>query len=126
MTVFFIKSLDSSLVLDHRDDYFAVSRDGSLFGNNKVAIEYARLDHTLSPDLQGKKSFVARGVTRIGNAALDLLKREYRRTGGNGTDDRDIGNNIVFPAQNADSALLERIALDIARLFERIKVRLHG
>ena len=65
-------------------------------------------------------------MTRIGNAALDLLKRKYRRTGGNGTDDRDIGNNIIFPAQNADRALLERIALDIARLFERIKVRLHG
>ena len=126
MTVFFIESLDSSLVLDHRDDYFSVSRDGGSFGNNEVAVEYARLDHTLSPDLQGKKSFVARGVTRIGNGALDLLKSEYRRTGGNGTDDRDIGNNIIFPAKNTNSALLERIALDIARLFERIKVRLHG
>ena len=60
-------------------------------------------------------------VTRIGNGALDLFKSEYRRTGGNGTDDRDIGNNIVFPAQNADSALLERIALDIARLWEKEK-----
>ena len=65
-------------------------------------------------------------MTRIGNAALDLLKSEYRRTGGNGTDDRDIGNNIIFPAEDANSALLERIALDIARLFERIEVRLHG
>ena len=61
-----------------------------------------------------------------GLKSLDLLKRKYRRTGGNGTDDRDIGNNIVFPAKNTNSALLERIALDIARLFERIKVRLHG
>ena len=65
-------------------------------------------------------------MTRIGNATLDLLKRKYRRTGGNSTDDRDIGNNIVFPAQNADSALLERIALDISRLFKRVEVRLHG
>ena len=117
---------DGERRLDHRNDYFAVSRDRSLFGNDKVAVEYARLNHTLSPDFQGKKSFVARGVTRIGNAALDLLKRKYRRTGGNGTDDRDIGNNIVFPAKNTNSSLLERIALDIARLFKRVEVRLHG
>ena len=65
-------------------------------------------------------------MTRIGNGTLDLFKSEYRRTGCNGTDDRDIGNNIIFPAKNTNSALLERIALDIARLFKRVEVRLHG
>ena len=63
-------------------------------------------------------------MTRIGEVALYLLNGEYRRTRGDGTDYRDM-SDVIVPAENADSALLEGIALNIARLLESVKVRLN-
>ena len=55
--VFFIKPLDRCLIINQRDDDFAIFSGGGPAGDNQIAVEDAGFDHAFPAHPQGKQFF---------------------------------------------------------------------